>query len=140
MSKVLRGILINPSDRTIMDVEFKDGLKEIYRLVACSTIEAVQVSERDTMYIDEEGLYAHPPKPFFSFAGREGAPICGNGLITGFDIRTGDNTSTRLTVDQVARVVVWREIELDDIRTTSKDTDDGFEIRVTSRFKPKEAE
>lgn len=138
MTKTIRGILINPTERTVTPVDFVDTLAEIYRLCDCRCIEAVQVGEAETMYVDEEGLLVEQPKPFFSFAGREKYPICGNGLITGFDIHSGENRSTRLLPADVAARVVWRNIELTKIKTTTSDTENGFEIRVTSHFQPKE--
>lgn len=135
--KLFRGLLINPVAKTVTEVQTSGELQELYRLLECRTVEIVPVSDGgETLWIDEEGLYAEPPKEFFSFLGHETNPLCGNGLILGSDGK-GGHADCRLPLKLVADRVVFRNIQFDTIRTTESADEHGFVIRQTARFKPK---
>ena len=65
-------------------------LAEMYALVGCDMVEPVDLDDGRTMWIDEEGKYADPPKPVNAEAthllalagGIPGDVIVGNALIT----------------------------------------------------------
>ena len=51
----MRGILINPFDTTITEVNYTGDYKEIYALTDCTTFDCVRIYETQDMYIDDEG-------------------------------------------------------------------------------------
>lgn len=89
------------------------------------------------LWIDEEGLFAEPPKPFFSFLGREQHPLCGKGLILNTD-GEGGHADCQLPLDLVKRRIVFRNIEFDTITTRETTDERGFVIEQKAYFKPKE--
>lgn len=100
-------------------------------------VEIVPLGGGETLWIDEEGLYADPPKPFFSFLGQEDLPLCGKGLILG-STREGEHADCRLPIKLVTDRVVFRNIEFDTIVTREGVNEHGFTITQTAKFKPKE--
>ena len=47
----MKGILINPFDETIKEVEVTNDYKDIYVLIECSTFDVVRISDEDDMFI-----------------------------------------------------------------------------------------
>lgn len=105
----MRGILINPMDRTVMDIETDGELASLYQLLQCSIIEAFELPANHILWLDEEGLYAQPPKPFFIIEGYEYQPFCGLGLILGR--MHEDMDSAHLPLDFIHERVRWPDIE-----------------------------
>jgi hypothetical protein len=99
-----RGILINPFDRTVTEVEQRlDDYRQIY--VALSTDEhkvdcftTVEVSPRDTLWVDDEGLLKGETK-FFELEGYR-QPLAGCGLILGHD-GNGESVGTTIPLELV---------------------------------------
>lgn len=65
---MIKGILIDPNNRSITDVEFKDPVRfeEIYEVIGCDTIEAVRLDNHTDLWLDEEGRYKKN-NPAFAF-------------------------------------------------------------------------
>lgn len=137
----MRGILINPEDKTVTEIETPGGLDELYRLVNCRTVEVVDLGGGQDLWLDEEGLLTDDPGPFFAFIGREAHPFCGRGLILSNDGQ-GNSTSTTLRLSAVSKLIVWPDIEFAGFAPveTSTGEDGGFVISTTAKFKPKETE
>lgn len=106
----MRAILIDPTTKTISEVEHNGDYKEIYNLIECSTFEAVSIVNNNTIYVDEEGLLDEEPGPFFQWEAYQ--PIPGKGLILATD-EEGNSIGTTLELDFVRAKVTWPDIEFE---------------------------
>jgi hypothetical protein len=136
-AKLSRGLLIDPVAKTVQQLQAGVELQDLYRILECTTVEAVRITDRDYLWVDEEGLYAQPPKPFFSFASQLQNPYCGKALIFGSD---GENIiSTTLPLLLVWQNVVFRDLVYDGM--TIKERVIGGNMTVLEQrahFKPRE--
>lgn len=99
MSRSIRGILIDPSSKTVTDVQIDgDDFSEITRVIGAKFFSTVRPNENLVLYVDDEGLVTLPPegRPFFGVHGYMGndklpakcdgfQPLVGNGLILAVD-------------------------------------------------------
>lgn len=106
----MRGILINPTDKSVTSVEIEGDLKSFYENLQCSTVELVRISETTDLWVDEEGLLKDNPGPFFAIRGNEYKPFCGRGLILSHDDE-GNFISTDLAVKDIYRTVLFPQLE-----------------------------
>jgi len=80
--------LIDPKTRTMAQVEYSGDLDELYKLLGCNTVDAVEVnSHGDTLWVDDEGLFV-PREDLYLFymAGSHAATpdaLAGRALLTG---------------------------------------------------------
>ena len=49
----MKGILINPFDETVKEVEYTGDFHEIYYLTDCQTFDISRISTTDDLYIDD---------------------------------------------------------------------------------------
>ena len=88
----IKGILIDPEERTVTDVEVEYSLEAWYKLLDCDTVEFAFLSleEGDVQMIcDEEGLYAD--KAQFTFSSANYQQFAGKALIVDFEEELDDN-------------------------------------------------
>jgi hypothetical protein len=81
----------------------------LYSSLECKTITAAHVSETETLYVDDEGLY----KDRDYFFGIKGAPqefYAGNGMICGVK-KDGSANSTKFTAGIVEELVTFHTRE-----------------------------
>ena len=97
----MKGILINPFDETIKEVSILGNLEDIYLLTECSTFDVVSLSEKDDLYVDDEGLLKD--NRYFTIYDK---PIAGKSLIMGHDDE-GNSISTTLSLQEIKDVVEW---------------------------------
>jgi hypothetical protein len=97
----VRGILINPFDQTVKDVNILGNIQDIYLLTDCTTFDVVRLSESDDMYVDDEGLLKD--NRYFSWSGRN---FAGKALIMGHDDE-GNSISTTYDLHEVIDRVEW---------------------------------
>lgn len=99
----MRAILINPEERTIRHVSYDGDYKSIYRLIRCTTFEAVYPFDNgDTLWIDEEGLLKESN---FAFNIRADNPkfnqtIMGMALVLGTDAE-GESVECLSSLDDI---------------------------------------
>jgi hypothetical protein len=110
--RMLRAVLIDPFKKAVEDIEIKgDGtaaiLDEVYRLIGCHSIDLVVLTDRDALYVDDDGLRILPNGPFFVHRGYD-QPLAGRGLVLGYD-RAGDSVSTSLNADVVRPNIAWAD-------------------------------
>lgn len=101
----MRAILINPVDRSVTEVEYDDNnaLDSIYGHIQADCFTVVTLnSERDGIYLDDEGLFKDELYAF-TIAGYP-QPLVGRGLILGCDDE-GGSIEPSVTVEQVLRAV-----------------------------------
>ena len=104
-----KGILIDVQNRTITEVEIGDGIQPIYELVKCDTFTCVDITETETVYVDDNGLLTLTENSMFFELKGYPQPLCGNGLILGVD-EEGESVNTKLTIDEVKKLVKFKSI------------------------------
>ena len=92
----MKGILINPFDETVKEVEYTGDFHEIYYLTDCQTFDISRISITDDLYIDDEGLLKDNNRYFTLF----GSNYAGKALILGHD-EEGETTPTSFTKDEI---------------------------------------
>ncbi len=93
----MKGILINPHEETITEVEYSGNYKEIYDIIDCRTFDVVSLSDADDLYVDDEGLLVEGNQRYFSWSGRN---FAGMGLIMGHDDE-GETIETTYDLQEV---------------------------------------
>ena len=97
----MKGILINPFDETIKEVNILGNAEDVYLLTECSTFDVVRISDTEDLYVDDEGLLKD--NRYFTIYGK---PIAGRGLIMSHDVE-GNSVSTTLSLQEIKDVVEW---------------------------------
>jgi hypothetical protein len=107
MDKVVNGVLIDPTSRSIklVEVSEKVSLNECYELIGCNLIEMANpnsafVDWRDTLIVDEEGLLKEGQE-FFKIGGQAYA---GKGLLLS-TTEEGDLTGCLSDLDNIVKSV-----------------------------------
>ncbi len=98
----MKGILINPFDTTITEVEYSGNYKEIYDIIDCRTFDIATIYNTQDIYVDDEGLLIDNQK-FFSINDRT---FGGKGLLLSHDDE-GETKSTNLDLQMVQDMVQW---------------------------------
>jgi hypothetical protein len=85
----LKAFLIDPKERTITEVSYDGNLEHMYELLSCRSVDAVQInSDRDTIYIDDEGMFVEDQSFFYCKSFQN--PLAGRGLVVGTDDEGSD--------------------------------------------------
>ena len=118
MSNTIKGLLIDPENRTISEVEIAEDengstLQSMYQTIGCNCVDCgrgcltwLPSRVRDDLWFDDEGLYSDC-EDCFVIPGL--VPLIGKGLILGYD-NNGDCTSHTLTPEDVGMLkqrIVW---------------------------------
>lgn len=121
-----RALLIDPAWKRVTEVETEGTLDDLYRLLACTQVEALVLAAGEILYFDEEALHADDPGPFFSIRGYE--PIAGRGLIIGID-DVGEHAGSKMLIGEI-------DIDFPDVKLVGFEALDG-NVRVGKRlFRP----
>lgn len=115
--------LIDPFAKTVTETSLdrRLGLKDIYRLMECSTIDAVRFHDRsDVIYVDDNGLYADDQR-FFKVEGYP-QPLAGKALYVG-TTEEGEDCAPTLTLDQVQYMIEF-------MPNSTEAPEPSFEIRT----------
>ena len=97
----MKGILINPFNKTITEVDYSGDFKQIYKFIDCSTFDVVMLDVQDDMFVDDEGLLKD--NRYFSWSGRN---FAGKALILGHDDK-GETIATTYDLQEVVDRVEW---------------------------------
>ena len=98
----MKGILINPHEETITEVEYSGNYKEIYSLIDCRTFDIASIYETQDLYLDDEGLLIDNQR-YFSINDRT---FGGKGLFLSHDDE-GETIDTNLDLQMVEDMVQW---------------------------------
>ena len=99
----MKGILINPFDHTVKEVDILGNLEDCYLLMNCSTVDAIQFDDDNTLWKDDEGLLRE--NMYFRIRGRN---LAGNALLMGYDYETGNNIDVKyITALSVEDEIEW---------------------------------
>jgi hypothetical protein len=100
-----KGILIDSVNKTVTEVEI-DGsktLKEMYRLIGCECVDCNQITSKNDLWIDDNGIiFADCNTRGFRYGDNH---FLGNGLVLGFNRNNGNSCDTTLTLEQVTNSV-----------------------------------
>ena len=83
----MRGIKINPTDRTIEEVDVpnpNNSLQGLYDIIGCDLVQLIELDRGIILVCDEEGKLK-PVTGAFTFFGNEELVIAGNAVILGGD-------------------------------------------------------
>ena len=139
----MRAILINPETKTITEVEYTGDYKNIYEHIGADCFTAISIDhyeneDRETIFVDDEGLYRNPQN-FFMWSGYD-QPLAGKGLILGTDAG-GESVATSYGIEYVKAMVSFPDIELSHFEEVSGTTNwHGIEMPMVGQraiFKPK---
>ncbi len=103
----MRGIKINPTDRTVTEVDVKSSntsLKSLYELIGCDLVELVQLDREVVLVCDEEGKMKNITGAFH-FYGCPELVIAGNAIILG-----GNGNRFKVlheNVENIRKIVEW---------------------------------
>ena len=101
----MKAILIDVKNQLVKEVEHDDTLKNIYELVDCRTFDVVSIDGKNSIYVDDEGLYRED-QLYFEYSGTEhSVRLAGNGLVLGLNRETGDSISPTISVEEVENKV-----------------------------------
>jgi hypothetical protein len=103
--ETMKGILIDPKNKSITEVEHDDSLQDIYMHTDCDCITTVRIDGRDTIYVDDNGLFRNP-QHFFTFR-HYPSPLAGKGLVLGAD-QAGESISPEhTTIESLEADIRW---------------------------------
>lgn len=102
------GILIDPFDHVVREVEYEGDYRKIYDFIQAHTFSTVCVNrEGDHLFVDDEGLLVNlAEQEFFKFRDYD-QPLAGRALLLG-SLHNGDTSpKPHYTRDDVCSRVVW---------------------------------
>ena len=103
----MKAILIDTIKKTVEEIEMKNDIEEMQRLIGCEifTTVGIRLPARDMLYVDDLGLY-NPNKGWFKIFNYP-QPLSGNGLIIG---HTPDGTSrdVQSNVETIRSIVKFK--------------------------------
>lgn len=105
MSKKIKAILIEVSERQVREIEIETGLRPMYEILDCQTVERFPLDRKNCLWVDEEGALATPRADKFLIRGYP-CIFTGNGLIYAHDGKGGD-ADTTLNAAHVRTLVRW---------------------------------
>lgn len=143
MAREIKGLLINPENKTITPVVLTDDYRDIYGLIDARTFDVVRLDDGDGIYLDDEGLLKDEPGPFFGLKGY-GQPIAGKGLVLGSDDE-GETQNVKITLEALTELVTWPEVRLTGFKMSEGYTEHpvlgkAWTIRNEAQFEPKKEE
>lgn len=106
MSEKIKAILIEVATREVRQIEIEKGLGPIYDALECQIFERVPLDRKNSLFVDEEGLFASPQADKFTIRGYPHI-FTGNGLILAQDGNGGD-ADTTLSPEHVKTLVCWK--------------------------------
>lgn len=95
---MMRGILINPWWETVTEVEIEEGIDDICRFLGPIFCCAMNWTNGDTLYVDDEGLLKRDMK-MFDINRADGQLLAGNGLILGSDSEGNSKDAESLLIE-----------------------------------------
>ena len=106
----MKAILINPMQESIRHISYDGDPKSIYRILQCTTYEAVYPFENgDTLWIDEEGLLNESNFAFDILGSNElwHRTYLGSAMILGVDDE-GESIECKSKLDDIKIIIKFR--------------------------------
>lgn len=107
----MKALLIDPAQKTVTEIELDGSLTSIYKVLNCSLITSVvSFPNEDTMYADDEGLYADEITggimlPDWSY------PVVNKILVMGTN-KNGDSVDVKTPIHLLAKQIRWINKEM----------------------------
>jgi len=105
----LKGVLIDPVNRTVTEVEVNKGyhlLEDLYKIIGTDIVETVRMPGRNTLWVDEEGLFKKG-NPMFKFHNVGQGAFVGKAVVLG---NQGSGCSdAKFSVGEVEKLVEWTD-------------------------------
>jgi len=103
----MKAILINTLNQTVTEIELKNDIHEMQRLIGCEVFTTVplRLPDRDMLYVDDNGLF-NPNKGWFKIFNYP-QPLSGNGLIVGHTAE-GKSRDVRSNVETIRSIVKFK--------------------------------
>lgn len=100
----MKAILIDTINGTVTEIEMKNSVEEMQRLINCEmfTTVGIRLPDRDMLYVDDLGLYDTSKGWFKIFNYPQ--PLSGNGLIIGHDAE-GRSRNVQSNVETIRSIV-----------------------------------
>ena len=107
----IKGLLINPEDESITEIEIRKGggcLQDLYDKIGCDCVDCIRhgiiltlsrVNKKDDIWIDDEGMLKADQRPFWRLPLYQ-QDIAGRGVVLSVDDE-GDCISHTLTAEQI---------------------------------------
>jgi|TARA_R110000824_G_scaffold122497_1_gene279694 hypothetical protein len=103
----MRGILIDPTAKSVNEVDYTGDYKQIYKLCDFSVFDCFQIDPEHTLFVDDEGLLKDN-NDFFRILGGSPHSFAGKGLILGLN-DSGASVGSELSVEDIKKKVKFFE-------------------------------
>jgi hypothetical protein len=100
----MRAIQIDSVNRVIKEIQV-NGLEDLQKAVGGLICWAHELSNGDTLFVDDEGLLKEPENFFFIQGARQ--PFAGNGVIVGAADIEGDSTAALSSIEGIREIVAF---------------------------------
>lgn len=134
--KTLKGILVDPTTRTIGEVPVvidpASPLQALYDLIGCSLVQPVHLTPFETLWVDEEGLL----KPRVALFSVGSGTLAGRAVILG-NTGSGAHRDTKMTVEVVQALIKWPDLRFAGMTDDSFQHGDVFVVRRRANFEPR---
>lgn len=137
--RLIRAYLIDVASKEIKEVEYKDSLDEIYKLLDCSLIDRIYLENGLCVYIDDEGAFTDKNSFYAKTQNNMELEIIGNGLIVDTNFETGETISVVCSIDEIKKYINFDGGEFNDwIRTFFLEKNISIETQLESGYSLKE--
>lgn len=99
----MRAILIDTKTQTCKEIEVK-GLEGMQKAVGGLIERALIIDDDNELYVNEEGCLDEEADRFFTYSPAR-SPFAGDGLIIGYEEKTGANRDSTLSLEHVQQRV-----------------------------------
>lgn len=115
----MKGILINPLTKEITELETDGSLKSLCEILQCNTIDAVEMDNGDTIWVDDEGWVDYKERGgvcYPSVVNRHFFELGGPVFILGTDHSNGTSKDPISTVESVRKSFIFiPEVRLNEL-------------------------
>jgi len=108
----MKAILIDPWNKSLETIELRKGydqpaLQTLYELVREEGIDAAYIMPGESIIVGDHAALHDPPLPSFTIDGYRHR-LYGRGVVLGYNA-SGEERETRLTVDDISKIITWEE-------------------------------
>jgi len=112
----MKAILIDPWERSLETIEIKPArgisspsmrqqLAQLYELVGEDGIDTAYIMPGESIIVGDHSALQDPPLPSYTIEGY-GERLYGRGIVIGYK-PNGEECETKLTVDDISRLITW---------------------------------
>lgn len=106
----MKAYLIDPFAKTITEVEYTGEYTNIYEHIGVDCFTALTINNaRDTIFLDDEGLFREGQKYFLLH--KYPQPLPGKGLVLGTDDQ-GESVSPVISIMQLEQLITFPAVEI----------------------------